>query len=245
MTQRRVPQRRVPHEPQRTLQLLMSGLGALIMVGICGLSGFFIIADERRGLADDAAAPTPMTNRELASRALDPAPLSLNEVFPAKQIRLAPAPAPYTVSMTHIDTDCDVATIGALGAVLGGYGCSQVVRAGMTAPYAGYEVTAGIFNLADEAGATQVSDHVRTLVETGEGSFAAMAASAAPGLEPKEQPLSQVGWQSSGHYLLYCVISRPDNGVVLDDDPNAQRISADLLEQYLDSEIIGARRLDP
>jgi hypothetical protein len=223
----------------------MSGLGALIMVGICGLSGFFIIADERRGHGAAAATQSPTASRELISRAVDPAPLSLNEVFPAKEIRLAPGVAPYAVSVTHIDTDCPIATTGALGDVLVGHGCNQVVRAGMTAPYGHYEVTAGIFNLADETGATEVGRQVRELVETGNGSFAAMAAGAAPGFHPKEEPLSQVRWHSRGHYLVFCVISRPDNQVVTDDDRYAEHISADLLESYLDSEIIGARTLAP
>jgi hypothetical protein len=223
----------------------MSGLGALIMVGICGLSGFFIIADERRGHGAAAGTQPPTASRELISRTVDPAPLSLNEVFPAKEIRLAPGAAPYTVSMTHIDTDCAIATTGALGDVLDGHGCNQVVRAGMIAPYGRYEVTAGIFNVADDTGATEVGRQVRELVETGNGSFAAMAAGAAPGFHSTEEPPSQVGWRSRGHYLVYCVISRPDNQVVTDDDQYAERISADLLESYLDSEIIGARTLDP
>jgi hypothetical protein len=226
------------------VQLFMSGLGALILVGICGLSGFFIIADERREHSAEADRSTA-ANRDISSRAIDFAPLSLNEVFPAKEIRLASGPAPYTVSMTHIDTDCETATTGQLGEVLAGHGCTQVVRAGMTAPYGGYAVTAGIFNLADEAAAAHAGEQVRELVETGSGSFAAMVAGAAPGLDPRAQPLSQIGWQERGHYLLYCVISRPDRRLVEDEDPYAQRISADLLESYLDSEIIGGRTLEP
>ena len=50
----------------------------------------------------------------------------------------------------------------------------------MASLHGGYQVTAGIFNLADEAGAARVGGHVRELVETGGGSFAPMAAAAVP-----------------------------------------------------------------
>ena len=235
--------RRALREPQRPMQLLLSGLAAVIMLGICGLSGFFIVADERRGLdAEPVESPSASSPYAISSQEVDPEPLSLDEIFPVPQIKLVAGAEPYQVTMTHIDTDCEIATTGRLGRILAGHGCTQVVRAGMTAPYGGYEVTAGVFNLADEKGSAEVADQIRGLVQSGGGNFASMAA--APGLIPQDEPLSQIGWRERGHFLLYCVITRPDGSQVASDDPYARRITADLVDIYLSEEKLGARALD-
>jgi hypothetical protein len=66
----------------------------------------------------------------------------------------------------------------------------------------------------------------------------------APGLTPQAEPLSQIGWRQRGHYLVYCVITRPDGSQVEADDPYARRITADLVDTYLSEEKLGARALD-
>lgn len=226
-------------EAQRTIQLIMSGLGAAIMLGICGLGGFFIVADERRGHGIEAAgAPAAIIPYGIASRQVDTVPLTLAEVFPGREIRLAASAEPYRITMSHIDGKCDIATTGTLGPMLVGHGCSQVVRAAMTAPYGGYQVTAGVFNLADADGAAQVGAQIRQLVESGDGTFAPLAAPAGT------EPATQVGWHERGHYLVYCVISRPDGTAPAADDRYAARITADLLDTYLNGEVIGARTSD-
>jgi hypothetical protein len=219
--------------------MLMSGLGALIVCGICGLSGFFVVADERRGHGAEAAARSVEPDR-ISSRRVDAEPLTLQEVFPKPQVRPVPGAAPYTVAVTHIDADCHIAATGRLGAVLSDHACSQVVRASLTAPYGGYRVTAGVFNLAEATDAAVVGEQARYLVESGGGTFAAMATGTADA-DPLAQPLAQVGWHERGHYLVYCVISRPDGGVVRDEDAYARRITADLVESYLRGEILGRR----
>jgi hypothetical protein len=225
------------------MQLLMTGLGALIMVAICGLSLFFIIADADRGYRT-TTNPKPVGVRDITSQRVDAEPLSLEEVFPDPEIKLVPGAAPYLIEMTHIDTDCDIATTGALGTLLKAHGCTQVVRASMTAPYGGYRVTAGVFNFGYQRDATLIGDLAGKHVEAGDGSFAAMA-TGLPGVDPAIQPMSQVGWHNSGHFLVYCVIARPDGQVVRDDDPYARRIAADLVESYLGGTVIGKRTLSP
>ncbi len=222
------------------MQLLMSALGGVIMLSICGLGGFFIIADERRGNGAQAAqiaaaAPT----RDISSRKVDPRPLSTSEVFPDTEIYIPGAAAPYRVQSTHDDSDCDVATTGQLGELLDGYGCSQFVRATLAAPTEGYVVTTGIFNLADERGATAVHEKIKALVDSGTGSFAGMAVG--PGTEPVELPSAQVGWHVRGHYLVYCVIARPDGQIIRDDDPHAERILIDMIGAHLRDGVIGRR----
>ncbi|MFG1607366.1 hypothetical protein [Actinoplanes sp. NPDC049265] len=224
---------------------MMTGLGALIMVSLVGLSAFLVIADERRGLgAPDNGTMAAESPYAISSRHLDPEPLSLTEVFSGAEVRLRSGDAPYRVTLTHIDNVCETASTGAIGPLLRQAGCSQVIRASMTAPYGNYQVTAGVFNLTDAPAAARVGDRIRPLVELGSGSFAAMAAGAAPGSDPMARPGSQVGWHDRGHYLVYCVISRPDTIPIAADDPYARQITADLLDTYLSGEVIGARALN-
>jgi hypothetical protein len=178
----------------------------------------------------------------LASRTVDADPLTVEEVFPdSDSVRPAGA-RPYRITLTHIDASCDTATTGSLGGLLAGHGCSQVVRAGLVAPYGDYRVTAGVFNLADAAGAADVDVVLRRLVETGDGSFATLPAAR---LGPDALPTAQIGWRTRGHYLLYCVINRPDDGVVAADDPYASRITVDLVDSYLGTTILGRRAAGP
>jgi hypothetical protein len=233
----------LPVSPQGAAQFLTKGLATLIVLGVTGLIAFFIVADERRGVPAEAST-TPeaaQADGQLSTRAGDPAPLTLQEVFPDdEQVHPPAGTPPYRITMTHIDSDCRIAAYGTLGGLLADHGCSQVVRASLTAPYGDYQVTTGLFNLADAAGATALDDQLRHLVETGDGSFAAMA-TGEPGADPTVPPASQVGWRSRGHYLLYCVITRPGGAVVPNDDPNAGRITADLVDDYLDAGVLGRR----
>jgi hypothetical protein len=225
----------LPVSPQWAVQALTKALASLIVASVLGLIAFFIVADERR---DDPAAPVADA---LPSRAADATPLSLAEVFPDPDaVRPPGGVAPYPVTMTHIDSQCSIATTGTLGRLLADRGCSQVVRASLTAPYGDYQVTTGLFNLADAAGASALDAQLRHLVETGDGSFAAMAGGQ-PGTSPVPTTAAQVGWHARGHYLLYCVITRPGGAVVPDDDPNAARITADLVDGYLDGSVLAKR----
>jgi hypothetical protein len=224
--------RRASPEPERAAQFLARGLATLIVLGITVLTGIVVVSDERRGRGSSTsalAAPAGV----LDSRATDATPLTLQEVFPDRgQVRAPAAPTPYRITMTHIDSECRIAGTGALGPLLQEQGCDQVVRAGLTAPYGDYQVTAGLFNLADAAGATDLEGRLRGLVESGDGGFAAMAGG---------EPGSQVGWRAHGHYLLFCVITRPGGALVSADDPYARRITEDLVDGYLSGTVLGRR----
>jgi hypothetical protein len=222
----RVPAR--PREPQRTAQLFAQGLAALIVLALTTLVGFFIVAEAQRARA--AAEPAADPSAALTSRSTDGAPLTLQEIFPSSA-----APAGYRIALTHADSDCAAATTGAVGTLLAQHGCSQVVRAALSAPYGDYQVTAGIFNLSDATGAQDVDGRLRRLVETGDGNFATLPSSgAAPAT-------LQVGWRARGHYLLYCVITRPGGKLVTSDDPYASRITADVVDAYLGDTVLARR----
>ena len=224
--------------PQRIVQALTSGLAAVIVFAIVGLIGFVMASDARRDRAARAAGRTAAVDR-LASRATDPAPLTVGEVFPGVRIHPAPGARAYPVGATDRSTDCRSAAVGRLGVVLADYGCSQVVRAAVIAPYGRYRVTAGVFNLPSETATVRAGAQTRRLVESGQGTFAPLTS--LTGRRPGERPLAQVGWRERGHYLVYCVISRPDGTVVRDDDPDAERITVDLVESYLSGQVLGRR----
>ncbi|AGL14469.1 hypothetical protein [Actinoplanes sp. N902-109] len=227
-----------PREPEQALHVILTGLAALIVTSIVVLVGFFVVAEERRGQSGgSAAAPAYLAPAAINSRAADPQPLTRQEVFPTGEIRLVAA-TPYRVTGTHLDSDCARAATGELADLLTEHGCNQIVRATMTAPYGGYRVTAGIFNLTDDTGAAAAAERAGTLIETGRGGFATIDSA---GSVPPATPPAQAGWQARGHYLLFCLISRPDGGVVSDDDPYADRITADLIQQYLTDDVIALR----
>jgi hypothetical protein len=51
----------------------------------------------------------------------------------------------------------------------------------------------------------------------------------------------QMAWRTAGRYLLYCVIARPGGRVVPGGDPNAARITADLVDGYLTGRVLAGR----
>jgi len=213
------PRRHAWREPHATMHLLTRGLAALIVLGICLMLGFLIVADERTG--------PDSQDRNIASRAADPDPLTVPETFPA-------GAAGYQVERTAAEADCTVTATGALRSELSGYGCSQAVRAALTVPDGGYRVTAGVLNLADTQSAEAVGDRVRRLVETGDGSFSGMTGGPTLSGTP-------VGWRTRGHYLMYCVITGPGGEPALSGDPRLGQITGHLLDGYL-SELVLSRR---
>lgn len=224
------PLRHVPPEPQQALHFILSSLGALIVLSIVALTVFFVIAEESRDPVADASAATPVSPESISSRQVDAVPLTREEVFPGASITAAAGSTPYRLITAETDRNCAAATTGGLGPLLAEHGCSQVVRARLTAPYGDYEVTAGIFNLTDAETATRAGDRAGAMVEAGTGTFASLT----PASGSPVTRLAQMNWQSQGHYLLYCAISRPDGALVPDDDPYASRIAADIFSHLTD-----------
>lgn len=223
-------------QPQRTAQFMVRVLAAVILLALISMTAFFVLAGRRGG--GESAEADPVEAGMLASRTADAAPLTVEEVFPDRTALRPPGVSPYRITMIHIDANCRTATTGELGDLLTQHGCSQIVRAGLVAPYGDYRVTAGLFNLADAAGAVDVDNVLRGLVETGDGGFATLPAGRA---DPDDPPTAQIGWHTRGHYLLYCVINRPDGSVVAADDPYAARITGDLVDTYLGTSVLGRR----
>ncbi|BAL85855.1 hypothetical protein AMIS_6350 [Actinoplanes missouriensis 431] len=194
--------RHLRREPLRTAHLLTRGLAALIVLGICVMVGVLIVADERHPPASGSSGP-----------------LTASDVFP-EQASL------FRASQARAEADCPVAVTGALRSVLQGYGCSQSIRAVLTVPYADYRVTAGVLTLPDTPSAAAVSEVVRDLVETGDGSFATLTGADTP-------PGTPVAWRTHDRYLIYCVIVSSTGELVPGTDPAVTRVTTDLLDIHL------------
>jgi hypothetical protein len=219
--QHRRPTRRHLRREPLTAHLFTRGLAGLIVLGIVVMLGVLIVADERR--ASTRLASTEVDVR-IASREVDPAPLTEAEVFPGGS-------AAFEVTRTDLTADCSLAAGGALSTTLRRYGCTQAVRAALTVPYADYRITAGMLNLPDTASATAVADEVRFLVETGDGGFADMdGALTGPG--------TPTLWQTRGHYVMYCVITGPSGELVAADTPAVQQLTRDVLDTHLHDTVL-------
>ncbi|GAA2870346.1 hypothetical protein Acy02nite_19310 [Actinoplanes cyaneus] len=201
------------------MTLLTRGLAALIVLGICLVSAFLIVGDEGEG-------PTA-ADRRLATRAGDPRPLTVTEVFPADL-------AGFGVRSTSDQADCTVAVTGDLRSAISAYGCSQAIRAALSATDSGHQLTAGVLNLADSQSAAAVGEQVGRLVESDDGSFTGMGGEQIP-------PGTPVGWRAHGHYLLYCVITGPDGEPVPSGDPALPRLTSALLDSYLTEQVLDHR----
>ncbi|MEE6260395.1 hypothetical protein [Plantactinospora sonchi] len=216
-----------------------------MLLGLCGLSGYFVLADQGYGEdsrpADGAAAPAGP--RDISSRAADPTPLTVEEVFPGKQVVVDAEESAYPVRKTQVSEDCELVADGEIRELLLSLGCSQFVRATVLSPPETYVATAGIVNLADQAGATSAHEKIKPIVDGKKGRFLGMAAG--KDTESVESRSAQVGWHVRGHYLIYCVVARTNGGTIGTDDPFARQVMLDMIEVYLRGKVLDRRVTAP
>lgn len=217
-------------------------MSVLLMLGVCGLSSFFIVADERNGrVAAGITAPGAPTTvpRDISSRAVDPQPLTVEEVFPTGDIVIDPAEPPYKLLKTQAEERCRAAVAGEISTLLDELGCSQVVRGTLRSPTNEYLITTGVFNLEEASGAEWAHARIKPLLDEEKGRFQGMIAD--EGTEAVALSAAQVGWHSLGHFLMYCMIARADGEPVPDDDPHARRILFDMLQLHLQANVLEKR----
>ncbi|MFY1635916.1 hypothetical protein ACN27F_22020 [Solwaraspora sp. WMMB335] len=227
-------------------QVVISSAAVLLLLGVCGLSSFFIVADERSGRVDAGlAAPDAPTAvpRDISSRTVDPDPLTVAEVFPTGDIVIDPAEPPYKLLKTQVEERCRAAAAGEIGILLDELGCSQVVRGTLRSPTGKYLITTGVFNLAEASGAEWAHARIKPLVDEEKGRFQGMIAD--EGTEAIALASAQVGWHSLGHFLMYCVIAQTDGEPIADDDPYARQILFDMLQLHLQVNVLEKRTVQP
>lgn len=235
---------RLPKRHSKLWQALLAILGVLVLLAVCGLSTYFIMADERAGTEAQNNAPAPTAiPRDITTRQADPKPLTEQEVFPTKQIVIDPSQPPYQVLRTNTSGDCKTAVTGELAARVVAAGCTQVVRGTLKSPTGTYLVTGGVFNLADEAGADKVHDAVKPLIDAGKGRFTGLIAGTGTAAIVKSS--THLGWNVRGHYLIYCVIARADGKEFAPADPYAKQIIYDIIQMHLSDTVLEKRAMVP
>ncbi len=222
----------------------MTVLGVLAIVALVGVlifGGYIAFAGN-----SGSTTPTPPKGHDIGSQQTDATPLTVAELFPAGSVNpagtAASAAKPYPVVKSQASADCKTAVVGNLADVLSTAGCTQVVRATLTSPDNTYVLTAGMFNLRDDASAKQAADGVQASVKANQGrltGFAAGGTSDVIGRAP-----TRLGWDVQGHFLIYCVVARAD-GAQIADDATTKPIINDLVEKYLKGVVLKARAARP
>jgi hypothetical protein len=201
-----------------------------------------MVRDEKSGPSEarTGASQGPQP-RDITSRTVDPAALTEAEVFPSNNIIAAPNEPPYEILKTQNSPDCKVAAADDLGKLLVEAGCNQVVRATMKNPTGDYLVTAGLFNLTDQAAAKTAFDGVKAIIDGQKGRFIGMSAGPNTGTDAIVKAPTSLGWNYRGHFIAYCVIARVDGQAFAVNDQYPNQITFDIVETYLEGGIIGAR----
>jgi hypothetical protein len=227
------------HLPQhKPWVIALSVIAAVVVIATCGLGSYMLVKDDTTVVG---ASPTPsptVVKRDINDRKTDPAAMTVADVFPAAAVPAAdPTVPPYKrMGNAQINKDCRVAATNDVGKLLRSLGCSQVIRATFVSPDGGYYLTAGVFNLKDNAACQQAHGAIPRLVDAGKGrlsGFVANAASRVMGRAP-----TQLAWDAQGHFLIYTVIARADGKEFADGDPNVRVIVYDIVEKYLRDKVI-------
>jgi hypothetical protein len=221
---------------------ILSVVGAVVVLALCGVGGYYMFNNEQRGdrprpTGTNAAAPKA---RDISSRDVDPAPLTEQEVFPAAQIAVGASAYQMLKSQAG---DCPTSATDDLAALLGRAGCTQVVRATLKSPDGQYLITAGIFNLKDRAGADQAFNGIKPIIDAQKGRFTGLAAG--DGTDAIVRAPTTLGWQPEGHFLVYCIVARADSKPIPADDAASKQLITDLVETHLRDKVIGARAVAP
>lgn len=212
-------------------------LGAVALLATCGVGGFFLVADEVSG--HHARAAVVGQPRNHTGNPAQYAPLTLADVFPGPTVVVTPEAPAYPVLSREVSADCAGAVTGGLAAVLARTGCAQVVRATLRSPDGRHLITAGVLTLADSVGASRAYQQAKLLVDSRQGTFRGMVAGEGTGALARRS--ARVSWHVRGHYVVYCVLAGLDGRRLADTDPDALRIEADLLGQYLRGTVLSGR----
>jgi hypothetical protein len=216
-------------------------VAAVAVLAVCGLSGYFMIKDERGGKpaasppANGAQVAGPKA-RDISSRDVDQAALTEQELFPAPQLGIGAGT--YQVLKTQA-TECQNAVTDDLAKLLGNAGCSQVVRGTLKSPDGQFLMTAGIFNLKDEASTNQAYDQIKPTLDAQKGRFTGLPAG--DGTEAIVRAPTTLGWHPRGHFLAYCIVARADSKPIATDDAASKQVISDLVEAHLRDRVIGTR----
>jgi hypothetical protein len=229
----------------RRWQAVLVGLGIFALLSVCGLTSYFIVIDEKTGNSNASATPGPsVLPRDISSRQVDPTPLTAPELFPGKVISVVPDQPGYALLTTQVAAACKAAATDDLLAALTTAGCSQVARGTLRSPDGVYLITGGIFNLVDEAAAETVRQKVKPVIDAKKGRFSGLVAG--KGTEAIVRSSTHLGWDTRGHYLIYCVVARADGkDFTANDDAPVRQMIYDMIVLHLRNTVLEKRATIP
>ncbi|MEV0278383.1 hypothetical protein AB0I22_18655 [Streptomyces sp. NPDC050610] len=164
----------------------------------------------------DVAPPPPPDPRDfIASAKKDTAPLSADTLFPGKKI--ARGSSTYAKAATDSTTNCAAATQGALGSVLTGNGCREVIR--VTYVKGGVAVTAGVAVFDTKAAADKAKEQAK-------GNIASLAGGDAPKF--CRGKACRLTTNSEGRYAYFTVSGYTNGTSVPASDTEAQQAGRDV-----------------
>ncbi|MCW2639374.1 MAG: hypothetical protein JWP76_1680 [Dactylosporangium sp.] len=214
---------------------------AVVVLALVALGGYLMINSGQSGTpAKRSASGAGVKVRDISSRDVDPTAITEQEVFPGQQIVVGSAT--YQVLKTQA-IDCQNAATDDLAKLLGDLGCSQVVRGTLKSPDSQFLITAGIFNLKDEASANKAYETIKPTLDAQKGRFSGLAAG--DGTEAIVRAPTTLGWHPLGHFLAYCIVARADSKPIGADDAASKQIISDVVEGYLRDGVLGARAAGP
>jgi hypothetical protein len=225
--------RHLPHH--KPWMVALSAIAIAVVLSMCGLGSYLLFKDDQKL----TAAPTPtatVPTRDISTRDADKAMMTPVDVFPKTEIIADPSVPPYKeVGDAQEQVDCRAGATGELGKLLIAKGCNQIIRATFSSTDSKYFVTAGIFNMKDATSASQVVEQVKSM-DPSTGRFQGYITTTPT--KVLGRAATQVGWESEGHFLIYCVIARADGQDLKGDDPMIKVIVYDMVEKYLRDTVI-------
>lgn len=233
-----------PKSGSKTWLAVLAGVVVLAVLSACGIGGYFLIQDDsdQKPTANSSSSAAPENSKsgsddpepsesasddvDIDSRATDPEPLTVEELFGTPTVDVPSGK--YPVVKTEELKSCKGAVTGPqLGTKLTALGCTQVVRAALNSPANRYGITAGVFNLARDNGS-----EVTSIIKNQKGD--AFLGLVGPGASAViNQATSMMYWQPIGHYLVFVVIVRGDRKAVVQTDAAVKQIGNDILLTYL------------
>ena len=223
--------RHLPHH--KPWMVALSVIAAVVVLATCGLGSYLLVSDDNTVVGAPTEQTPAVPVRDLSSRESDPGLLTAADLFPEPEIIVDPAVPPYLrVGEPQVADNCRIAATGKVGLLLVELGCNQVVRATFKTPDGGHLVTAGVFNLVDNAASVKAHEDIGALViDEANGRFNGYIPDKT--LRVLGTAPTNLSWDVRGHFLIYCVIARTDSKPFEPADPHVKVIVYDLVEKYL------------
>ena len=192
------------NRPPRRRKLLIAGIAVLVVAALGG-TAVYALGGKEKPTAASSAPPTPSKPRptptptlgkwsHLASRANDPSPLTLAELYPAT---VSQGGQSYTRAAERMDTNCPHAMFGsALKSAMHKGKCTQVARASYLSGDQKVMGTIGVVNLVTYKAATRAGKVV------GSNEFIGPLAAAHGQTRKIAKGTGLVQAEIKGHYLI-------------------------------------------